>query len=129
MKMIQGWIMTPKKMFQFRMMNPWMSMIMEDVIMHFIDESENEEVVYVPKLRTLTRGGRLAGTWQTCFSLDSEAESDEEANSDSDSVENDEPDNDSDSVKAVTSRVSKRVLSDSESASDSSSEENDYIRR
>ena len=101
----------------------------EDVIMNFMDESENEEVVYVPKLRTTTRGGRLAGTWQTCFSLDSEAESDEEANSDSDLVENDEPDNDSDSVKAVTSRVSKRVLSDSESASDSSSEENDYIRR
>ena len=100
----------------------------EDVIMNVIDgsdddESENEEVVYVPKLRTTTRGGRLAGTWQTCFSLDSEAESDEEANSDSDSVENDEPDNDS--VKAVTSRVSKRVLSDSESASDSSSEESD----
>ena len=106
----------------------------EDVIMNVIDgsdddESENEEVVYVPKLRTLTRGGRLAGTWQTCFSLDNEAESDEEANSDSDSVENDEPDSDSDSVKAVTSRVSKRVLSDSESAndsgSDSSSEDSD----
>ena len=104
----------------------------EDIIMNVIDgsdddESENEEVVYVPKLRTLTRGGRLAGTWQTCFSLDNEAESDEEANSncdmsDSDSVENDEPDNDSDSVKAVTSMVSKRVLSDSESASDSTSD-------
>ena len=86
----------------------------EDRIMNIIDGSDNEEaddeeVVIVPKLRTLTRGGRLAGTWQTCFSLDEESDTDEEsddetksANSDQAQTDNDNSDEENDSEDSDT---------------------------
>ena len=53
-------------------------------------EDEDDFEIVVPRLKTVTRHGRIAGTWQRHFQIDSESDSDSDNDNDKD-----EPDNES----------------------------------
>ena len=65
-----------------------------DVILNIIEGSDTEDEddfeIVVPRLKTVTRHGRIAGTWQRHFQIDSESDSDSDNDNDKD-----EPDNES----------------------------------
>ena len=75
-----------------------------DVITQIADrgevDSDNEDTIFVPNQRTLTRSGRLAGTWKKHFALEDDLREDENS-SESDNEENDksEEDNQSDEIQ------------------------------
>ena len=59
-----------------------------DVITQIIDggdvDSDDEDTIYVPNLRTLTRSGRLAGSWRKHFALEEDDLREDENSSESD---------------------------------------------
>ena len=74
-----------------------------DVITQIADRgvvgSDDEDTTFVPNQRTLTRSGRLAGTWKKHFALEDDLREDENS-SESDSEENDKSEEDNHQIKS-----------------------------
>ena len=87
------------------------------------DSDEEDDIVYVPQLRTVTRNGRIAGTWQRNFSLADEHESEEDG-SDCDSDIQDGHDNDMESDNCESDKCNSDDDMDSASSEDDGHTEN-----
>jgi hypothetical protein len=71
-----------------------------------ISDSQDDEITFVPPLRTVTRHGRMAGTWQRNFEVHKLTESSDEPSSSDEQSEPESSENESPEVESIADQES-----------------------